>query len=61
LEIGCPVTAVCWSADGNNIYVGAIDNEIHVGAYYPWLFLLHQVLTCPLIPSCFLIIDRSMT
>ncbi|KAJ2923437.1 hypothetical protein H1R20_g13656, partial [Candolleomyces eurysporus] len=30
LEIGCPVTAVCWSADGNNIYVGAIDNEIHV-------------------------------
>ncbi|KAJ2917517.1 hypothetical protein MD484_g2897, partial [Candolleomyces efflorescens] len=35
LEVGCPVTAVCWSADGNSIYVGAIDNEIHVGAYYP--------------------------
>lgn len=30
LEIGCPVTAVCWSADGANVYVGAIDNEIHV-------------------------------
>ncbi|KAF8651096.1 hypothetical protein AX16_004896 [Volvariella volvacea WC 439] len=30
LEVGCPVTAVCWSADGSNIYVGAIDNEIHV-------------------------------
>ena len=30
LEIGCPVTAVCWSADGSNVYVGAIDNEIHV-------------------------------
>lgn len=29
-EIGCPVTAVCWSADGSNIYVGALDNEIHV-------------------------------
>ncbi|KAF5364063.1 hypothetical protein D9756_000169 [Leucocoprinus leucothites] len=30
LEIGCPVTAVCWSADGASVYVGAIDNEIHV-------------------------------
>ncbi|KAL9713157.1 hypothetical protein Ac2012v2_004398 [Leucoagaricus gongylophorus] len=30
LEVGCPVTAVCWSADGSNVYVGAIDNEIHV-------------------------------
>ncbi|OCH94548.1 WD40 repeat-like protein [Obba rivulosa] len=29
-EIGCPVTAVCWSADGQNIYAGALDNEIHV-------------------------------
>jgi len=29
-EIGCPVTSVCWSTDGANIYVGAIDNEIHV-------------------------------
>jgi hypothetical protein len=32
LEVGCPVTSVCWSADGQNIYVGAIDNEIHVCA-----------------------------
>ena len=31
LEIGCPVTSVCWSMDGNSIYVGALDNEIHVG------------------------------
>lgn len=29
-EIGCPVTSVCWSADGSNVYVGALDNEIHV-------------------------------
>ncbi|TFK69400.1 WD40 repeat-like protein [Pluteus cervinus] len=29
-EIGCPVTAVCWSADGSSLYIGAIDNEIHV-------------------------------
>jgi Prp8 binding protein len=31
-EVGCPVTAVCWSADGTNVYVGALDNEIHVCA-----------------------------
>lgn len=30
LEVGCPVTSVCWSADGNNVFVGALDNEIHV-------------------------------
>ncbi|THV03341.1 WD40 repeat-like protein [Dendrothele bispora CBS 962.96] len=30
LEIGCPVTAVCWSVDEQNVYVGAVDNEIHV-------------------------------
>lgn len=29
-EVGCPVTSVCWSADGQNVYIGAIDNEIHV-------------------------------
>lgn len=29
-EVGCPVTAVAWSADGANVYIGAIDNEIHV-------------------------------
>ncbi|GJE87415.1 WD40 repeat-like protein [Phanerochaete sordida] len=29
-EIGCPVTAVCWSPDGAVVYAGAIDNEIHV-------------------------------
>ena len=29
-ELGCPVTSVCWSADGSNIYAGALDNEIHV-------------------------------
>lgn len=28
--VGCPVTAVCWGTDGNTIYVGAIDNEVHV-------------------------------
>jgi len=29
-ELGCPVTAVCWSADGSHLYIGALDNEIHV-------------------------------
>jgi Prp8 binding protein len=29
--LGCPVTAVCWGKDGNSVYVGAIDNEVHVG------------------------------
>ncbi|KAF8076838.1 WD40-repeat-containing domain protein [Lyophyllum atratum] len=29
-DIGCPVTSVCWSADGANVYIGALDNEIHV-------------------------------
>lgn len=29
-ELGCPVTSVCWSADGQNVYIGALDNEIHV-------------------------------
>lgn len=32
-EIGCPVTSVCWSADGQSVYVGALDNEIHVRAF----------------------------
>jgi Prp8 binding protein len=29
-DVGCPVTALCWSADGANVYVGALDNVIHV-------------------------------
>ena len=29
-ELGCPITAVCWSVDGSNLYIGALDNEIHV-------------------------------
>ncbi|KAH8118821.1 WD40 repeat-like protein [Phellopilus nigrolimitatus] len=29
-DVGCPVTAVCWSADGATLYAGALDNEIHV-------------------------------
>ncbi|KAL5529928.1 hypothetical protein ACEPAF_6185 [Sanghuangporus sanghuang] len=29
-EVGCPVTSVCWSADGSTVYAGALDNEIHV-------------------------------
>ena len=37
-DVGCPVTAVCWSADGQHVYVGALDNEIHVGVFF-WLFL----------------------
>ncbi|KAJ3734604.1 U5 snRNP complex subunit [Lentinula guzmanii] len=30
IDIGCPVTGVCWAKDGQNVYVGALDNEIHV-------------------------------
>jgi Prp8 binding protein len=33
-EIGCPVTSVCWSADGSSVYIGALDNEIHVSVLY---------------------------
>ncbi len=44
LEIGCPVTAVCWGADGTNLYVGALDNEIHVRVF----FIVHL----PLIEHC---------
>lgn len=29
-DIGCPVTAVCWGPDGNSVYIGALDNLIHV-------------------------------
>ena len=29
-DVGCPVTSVCWGSDGNSVYIGAIDNEIHV-------------------------------
>lgn len=29
-NVGCPVTAVCWSADGAQVYVGAVDNAVHV-------------------------------
>jgi len=36
-EIGCPVTSVAWSADGANIYAGALDNEIHVRFLCPAL------------------------
>jgi len=29
-QIGCPVTAVCWSKDASQIFAAALDNEIHV-------------------------------
>ncbi|KZT36669.1 WD40 repeat-like protein [Sistotremastrum suecicum HHB10207 ss-3] len=29
-DFGCPVTSVCWSADGTHVFVGALDNEIHI-------------------------------
>jgi Prp8 binding protein len=36
-DVGYPVTAVCWGKDGNAVYVGAVDNEVHVGSipHYP--------------------------
>lgn len=39
-EIGCPATAVCWSADGTQLFVGALDNEIHVRSIS--LFLVNE-------------------
>jgi len=39
-EIGCPVTSVCWNKEGNAVYVGAIDNEVHVCLNTLTLFLL---------------------
>lgn len=29
-QIGCPVTAVCWSKDASQVFAAALDNEIHV-------------------------------
>lgn len=29
-EVGYPVTGVCWSADGQHVYVSALENGIHV-------------------------------
>jgi Prp8 binding protein len=29
-DIGCPITSVAFSADGQTIYAGALDNEIHI-------------------------------
>ncbi|KAJ7098546.1 WD40-repeat-containing domain protein [Mycena belliarum] len=29
-DLGCPVTAVCWAADGASVYAAALDNEIHI-------------------------------
>lgn len=30
LEVGSPVTAVCWSGDGTQIFVGGLDNVVDV-------------------------------
>ncbi|KAH6912494.1 WD40-repeat-containing domain protein [Coprinopsis sp. MPI-PUGE-AT-0042] len=30
LNVRGPATAICWNADGSQIYVGALDNEVHV-------------------------------
>jgi Prp8 binding protein len=32
-DIGCPVTAVCWSSDGAQVYAGSVDNAIHVRSF----------------------------
>jgi Prp8 binding protein len=39
LTVGCPVTAVCWGADGNTIYAGALDNEVHVRSFVSYYYL----------------------
>ena len=38
-EVGCPVTAVCWSLDGSQVFIGALDNLIHVG---PPFLIIHS-------------------
>jgi Prp8 binding protein len=30
LNVGYPVTAVCFSDDGSQVYVGGLDNDVHV-------------------------------
>lgn len=32
IELGYPITAVKWSEDGQQLFIGGIDNDIHVGA-----------------------------
>lgn len=46
-EVGCPVTAVCWSADGSNVYVGALDNEIHVRRLSAFSYIFSLILNSP--------------
>lgn len=41
IDIGCPVTGVCWSKDGQNVYVAALDNEIHVRLLPPDILSFH--------------------
>ena len=41
LEVGSPVTAVCWSADGTQVFAAALDNEIHVSDFQH-SFLTHS-------------------
>lgn len=39
IELGYPVTAVKWSQDGQQLFIGGIDNDIHVRSRsYPILF-----------------------
>lgn len=38
-ELGCPVTSVCWGPDGNSVFVGALDNLIHVRFHRPFRFI----------------------
>lgn len=46
LDVGCPVTSVCWSADGSTIYAGALDNEIHVCPFsFSFFFFLSSTAT----------------
>jgi len=34
------VTVVCWSANGPNVYVGAINNETYVRVFIPLLSMV---------------------
>jgi Prp8 binding protein len=44
LTVGCPVTAVCWGADGNTVYAGALDNEIRMRIFVSYYYFMLQFL-----------------
>lgn len=50
VELGYPVTAVKWSQDGQQLFIGGIDNDIHVSCVYlpcaTYTFIMRPTDTC---------------